>query len=67
MFAGVFGIFLGPAFCNNSLLNRRLVLNEFNVRNLGSGRRWNQEEKGENETSDDKREVEYVRTARRFR
>jgi len=53
--------------CNDFLLGRRLILHKLNVRHLRSGRRRDQKEESQNEARDDKREVEYIRTACRFR
>lgn len=67
VFAGRFRILFSPSFGNHSLLHRRLVLHKFNIRNLRSWRRRNQEEEGKDEARDDKREVEYIGAARSLR
>ncbi len=54
MLAGVFGIFLGATFGNDSFLDGRLVLDKLDIRHLSPWRRWNQKEKGKNEAGDDK-------------
>ena len=49
---------------NDSLLSRRLILDELNICNLALRKRRNNKEEGSNEQRKHYRKMEYIRTAR---
>lgn len=58
---------LGSTWRYDFLLNRGLVLNKFDIRDLRQRPRWNQEKEGQDEASEKQSEVSQIRTACGFR